>query len=303
MIRSLLPAPLLLVASLLLAASACTAPEDGTDGAAPGEDVVFLDGFDGPGLDRSSWNVVGPDFWVNNEQQAYVDSAAVLRIVRGDSAAGAEGGALLIQAHPKPGTVGAEGRVFDFISGRINTRGKVEFTYGSAAARMKLPPGSGLWPAFWVLGTGDWPATGEIDVMEYVGETGWISHALHGPDYHGDTPLVERYAFPGGEDATGWHVYAVDWTPDSLVFRVDGEPTYRVGRADVERYGPWAFDNPKFLILNLALGGVYPQAVNGAEVPYPGLPAATVDRIEAGEAVVLVDWVRVTRAAGTRASG
>lgn len=291
----LLP-PLLLLGSLLLAAG-CTRSGPAPAPADPTEDsrIVFADDFDGPSLDRSRWNVVGPDFWVNNEQQSYLDSSAVLRIVRGDSAAGADGGALLIQAHPRPGLVGFEGRTFDFVSGRVNTRGKVEFTYGTAAARMKLPAGSGLWPAFWILGTGDWPETGEIDVMEYVGEPEWVSHALHGPGYSGDTPLVDRYAFPAGHGATEWHVYSVDWTPDSLTFRVDGVATYRVGRADVEPYGRWAFDNPKFLILNLALGGVYPQAVNDVESPYPGLPATTVEMIADGGAVVLVDWVRVTR--------
>jgi beta-glucanase (GH16 family) len=293
------PAPrstLLLLAPLLLAAAACTTgPAPGTDGPTDGRELVFVDDFDGPTLDRSRWNVVGPDFWVNNEQQVYVDSDAVLRIVHGDSAAGADGGALLIQAHRRPGTAGHLGRKFDFVSGRVNTRGTVEFTYGTAAARMKLPRGSGLWPAFWILGVGDWPDTGEIDVMEYVGETGWVSHALHGPSYHGDTPLVHRHAFPPDEDATEWHVYSVDWAHDSLTFRVDGRVTWRVGRSDVEQYGRWAFDNRKFLILNLALGGAYPQAINGVETPYPGLPNATVERIEGGEAMVLVDWVRVTR--------
>ena len=288
---------LLLPAALLLILPGCTGT-DGAGGSAPADTLVFMEGFDGPALDRSRWNVVGPDFWVNNEQQAYVDSSVVLRLVDGDSAAGADGGALLIQAHPRPAFAAPEGRTFDFISGRIDTRDKMEFTYGTAAARMKLPAGSGLWPAFWILGTGDWPATGEIDVMEYVGEVEWISHALHGSGYSGDTPLVARHAFPAGGDATGWHVYAVDWTPDSLIFRVDGEPTYRVGRGDVEQHGRWAFDNRKFLILNLALGGVYPRAVNGVESPYPGLPAATVDRIEAGGAVVLVDWVRVRSVPG-----
>ncbi len=283
-----------LLMALVLAAPAC-APDSNSGGDGTDEQMVFQEEFNASSLDRSSWNVIGPDFWVNNEQQAYIDTTAVLRIVHGDSAAGADGGALLIQAHPRPGFIAEEDRTSDFVSGRIESRGKVEFMYGTAAARMKLPAGSGFWPAFWILGTGDWPDTGEIDVMEYVGETEWVSHALHGPDYFGETPLVDRHTFPEGEDATGWHVYAVDWAPDSLVFRVDGEATYRVTRADVEAYGRWAFDNPKFLIINLALGGVYPQNVNGVETPYPGLPAETVERIEAGEGVVLVDWVRVTR--------
>ena len=91
---------------LLLAMPACTAAP-GAGGVVPGEEVLFRDGFDGDALDRSRWNVVVSGFWVNNEQQAYIDSTAVLRIVHGDSAAGAEGGALLIQAHPRPGIVTA----------------------------------------------------------------------------------------------------------------------------------------------------------------------------------------------------
>jgi beta-glucanase (GH16 family) len=171
----------------------------------------------------------------------------------------------------------------------------MEFAYGTAAARIRMAAGSGLWPAFWALGTGAWPATGEIDVMEFVGEREWTSVALHGPGYSGDTPLVERQRFAGGGDATGWHVYAVAWTPDSLVFTVDGARVYGATRAQVERYGRWAYDNPKFLILNLALGGNYPAAVNGVKAPYAGLPASTVALIERGEGTMLVDWVRVTR--------
>ena len=131
--------------------------------------------------------------------------------------------------------------------------------------------------------------------MENVGDPSWVSSALHGPGYSGDTPLVQRAVFPAGQDVTGWHVYAVDWAPDTLTFRIDDRVVYQVPRAAVERYGRWAFDNPKFLILNLALGGGYPRAVNRVSAPYPGLPDSTVRRIQAGGAVVLVDWVRVIR--------
>jgi beta-glucanase (GH16 family) len=160
---------------------------------------------------------------------------------------------------------------------------------------MKLPAGAGLWPAFWVLGTGPWPATGEIDVMESVGQSSWVSAALHGPRYSGDTPLVKKFHFPPPEDITGWHVYSVDWKPNELVFKVDDKSFYRVTKAMVERHGRWAFDNPKFLILNLALGGTYPQAINHVKTPYPGLPEDTVREIKDGKAKVLVDWVRVTK--------
>jgi beta-glucanase (GH16 family) len=258
--------------------------------------ILFADEFDGPELDRAKWNVEVTDRPANNEQQDYVDSSTVLSIARGDEAAGAEGGALVIRAvhQPRPAEP-ARGRRHDFLSARINTRGKFEFAHGTAAARMKLPAGAGLWPAFWILGTGRWPDTGEIDVMECVGDASWTNAALHGPGYSGNTPLVRRFPFPEGEDATGWHVYSVDWTPEELVFKVDGREFYHVTKAMVEQHGRWAYDNPKYLILNLALGGAYPEGVNQVKKPYPGLPAETVERIKAGEARVLVDWVRVTK--------
>ena len=83
----------------------------------------------------------------------------------------------------------AEGRKFDFTSGRLEGRGKFEFTYGVVSARVKLTAGAGLWPAFWTLGTGPWPATGEMDIMENVGDPSWTNIALHGPGYSGNTPF------------------------------------------------------------------------------------------------------------------
>jgi len=87
----------------------------------------------------------------------------------------------------------------------------------------------------------------------------------------------------------------MDWTTDALVFKVDEKEEYRVARATVERYGRWAYDNPKFLIVNLALGGQYPQSVNKVAEPYAGLPPPTVELIKADKAVMVVDWVRVAR--------
>lgn len=257
-------------------------------------DTLFFDDFSGSELDRTKWNVQGTDFWVNNEQQAYVDSSATVFTVKGAAAEGAEN-ALVLKAHYSPDFINYRDHDFDFISGRINTRDKMMFTYGTAAARMKLPDGSGYWPAFWALGGGEWPATGEIDIMEYVGEKDWIGVAMHGPGYSGETPLVNKFFFPEGEDVTDWHVYSVDWSPESLNFRVDGRLVYRVTKPMVEHYGEWAFDNKKYLILNLALGGAYPFKTNGVEEPYNGLPTATVDLIKQGQAKVLVDWVLITK--------
>ena len=277
--------------ALLLAATGCM-HHPGPPAAAPR--TLFFDDFAGASLDRTKWNVEVRGAAVNDEQQAYVDSAPTVFIARGSAAQGASNGAVVIRPLYKPGYVSADGNRHDFVSGHLDSHGRFDFTYGVASARMKLPAGSGFWPAFWLLGGGDWPATGEIDIMENVGETDWTSVALHGPGYFGDTPLFNRLYLAPDDDITHWHVYTVDWRPDTLLFFVDDALVYRLTRPMVENYGRWSFDNPKYIILNLALGGAYPLKVNGVKLPYPGLPQSTVDRIRRGEGDVLVDWVRVT---------
>lgn len=256
--------------------------------------VVFFDDFSGKAIDRSKWNVTTSQGVSNNEQQTYVDSSATLYIAHGTEAEGAQNGALVIKPVFHPGYETKVGK-FDFLSGRMDTRSKLEFTYGSVAARMKLPVGTGFWPAFWALGDGKWPDCGEIDIMENVGEPDWISAALHGPGYFGETPIVNKIYLNPNTSVAQWHVYSVDWTENSLIFKVDDKVFYRVTRPMIENYGRWAFDNPKFLILNLALGGAYPVKINGVKSPYNGIPESTVNAIKAGKAKVLVDWVKVTR--------
>jgi beta-glucanase (GH16 family) len=252
-------------------------------------DTLFYESFNSPTLNRAKWNVEATGVnahTVNNEQQAYVDSAATLVMANG-----------LLHIRPiyQQGFATKGGTKYDFISGRINTRQKFEFTYGTASARIKMAAGAGLWPAFWALGEGKWPDCGEIDMMENIGDSSWVSHALHGPGYFGNTPLAHRSFFPKGIDVTQWHIYSVNWTKDSLIFSIDGTITYTVTRDMVEKYGRWAYANPKFIILNFALGGGYPQGVNGIKAPYPGLPQSTVDKIKDGKADFLVDWVLVTK--------
>ena len=142
-------------------------------------DTVFFEDFNGKTIDRARWNVEVTGNTVNDEQQAYVDSSITLYLVKGAAAEGAKHGALVIKAVYTPGFTSKENKKYDFISGRINTRDKMEFTYGTASARMKMSGGSGLWPAFWALGNGKWPDCGEIDMMETVGDSSWISNALH----------------------------------------------------------------------------------------------------------------------------
>ena len=266
-----------------------------TERVAAEPETIFFDDFTGPTLDRSKWRVEVTGRTVNNEQQAYIDSPDTISIAHGDEAEGAANGALVVQARYRPGFMTAQNRKYDFVSGRINTQGKFEFAHGTASARIKLAVGPGLWPAFWALGKGSWPNGGEIDIMEHVGDPDWTGVALHGPGYSGETPLVNKVFFPKNKDVTAWHIYSVDWTPKGFVFKVDDEVMYRATRAMIEHYGRWAYDNPAFLIFNMALGGAYPVKTNGVKTPYPGIPAETVELIKAGKAKMLVDWVRVTK--------
>lgn len=259
---------------------------------APAGMTIFFEDFSGPALDRMKWNVIVTGRTVNNEQQAYVDSPDTIAIL--PEAPGATHGALAVTARHRTGFTTAEGRAYDFVSGRLDTRGKFQFTYGTAEARIKLTAGAGLWPAFWALGNDRWPDTGEMDILENVGDPAWTNFAVHGPGYSGNKCFDFRQRFPGGGDTTGWHVYAMTWTRDALIFSVDGHERWRVDRATVETRGAWAYDTPKFLIVNQAIGGSYPHAVNHAEQPYLGVPQSTVETIDAGRAVMLVDWIRVT---------
>ncbi|MFY7653127.1 MAG: glycoside hydrolase family 16 protein [Chitinophagaceae bacterium] len=254
--------------------------------------VVFFDDFSGKELNRKYWNVEVTGMHVNNELQAYIDSNATIQLVQ---AKGASNGALKLQPIYNPGFITQDGKKFDFVSGRINTNGKADFTYGKFEARIKLTEGDGLWPAWWMLGKENWPETGEIDIMEYVGETDWISAAVHGLGYSGDAGLVNRYYFPKNNDATQWHVYGVEWTEDSLVFKYDGITMFRVTKPMTNFFGKWAFNNPKYLILNYAVGGIYPFKVNGIQAPYYGLSEATLQKIKNKESYMLVDWVKVTQ--------
>lgn len=283
----------LAVAISAIAASCVATPQRVSAQADEDERLVFADEFDAAALDRSKWSVIGPDFWVNEEEQAYIDSPETIRFAPAGSIAGAEDGVLILQPRFREGFETPTGRAADFVSGRITSQGKFDFTHGRAVARIRMPDAVGVWPAFWLLGNGTWPETGEIDIMEYVGEADWTGVALHGPGYSGETPLVDKYVFEPGTDVTDWHEYEVDWDADRILFKIDGRLTYRVTRAMVEHYGEWRFDSPKHIILNFAVGGVYPFKTNGISEPYKGLPAETVARIANGEIAMEIDWVRI----------
>jgi beta-glucanase (GH16 family) len=270
---------------------AAQAQADGAGGEAAARRLIFSDEFSSDSLDPTKWNVVGMDSWVNEEEQAYIDSPDTIQFVQGLE--GADGGALVLRPIYRPGEDTNEDRDADFLSGRVDTRGNFEFTYGRAEARIRMPDAVGVWPAFSLLADAPWPSEGEIKIMDNVGEADWTGVAVHGPGYSGAIGIADRQYFPDGTDVADWHVYAAEWKPDSIEFFVDDRLTFRIPRTNVEFFGEWVFDNPQFVVLNFAVGGIYPYEINGVEEPYKGIPRETADRIKAGELAMEVDWVRV----------
>jgi beta-glucanase (GH16 family) len=250
--------------------------------------VLFFDDFTNANLDRSKWNVIITGDHFNDELQAYIDSASTLFV---------ENGCLVFRPQYSPGFITKDGKRFDFTSARITTQNKFDFAYGTAEAKIKLTKGSGLWPAWWMLGNQIWPATGEIDIMENIGESDWANVAVHGPGYSGETPFVNRQYFNASNDVTNWHVYAVEWSPTEMIFKYDGIVMYKVTKTMINHYGKWVFDEPKHLLLNFAVGGIYPAKINGIKgkgVKY-GLPESTAELIKNSKVKMWVDWVKVSR--------
>lgn len=168
-----------------------------------------------------------------------------------------------------------------YTSARLTTAGRRTVQYGKIEARMKLPRGQGMWPAFWLLGanvaTVGWPTTGEIDVMEYRGqEPGTVIGSLHGPGYSGGSAKTRRYSPSATRFDNSFHVFSIEWTTDRVDWFVDGTRYYGVGRSEVP--GPWVFDHPFNILLNLAVGGNFVGAPNEF-TPFPQ--------------AMVVDWVRV----------
>ena len=212
--------------------------------------LVWHDEFDGPAgapassvwsYDLGDGSAHGNPGWGNGELQHYTD---------GNENAALDGyGNLVITARRVDG---------GYTSARLITKGALELQYGRIEARIRVPRGAGLWPAFWALGANmdkiGWPACGEIDVMEHVGrEPRRVYGALHGPGYSGGAGIAQTLDLL--EDvAADYHVFAVDWEPDSIAWSVEGREYHRVRRDDVEP-NPWVFDRPFFLLLNIAVGG------------------------------------------------
>jgi beta-glucanase (GH16 family) len=223
--------------------------------------LVWEDNFDGPvnqSPDISYWSFdVGGHGWGN--QQLEYDTARTENVSLDGS------GNLRIIA------IEEEYLGRSYTSGRIKTEGKFSQKYGRFEARIKLPVGQGLWPAFWLLGSDfdsvGWPNCGEIDIMEYRGQsTNVVNGALHGPGYSGATPLAGSYHMAGDGFNEDFHIFAIEWTSDSISWIVDDYTYMTKGVEDLPGSTSWVFNHPFFIILNVAVGGHYVGSPNQSTV-------------------------------------
>jgi len=155
-----------------------------------------------------------------------------------------------------------------YTSGRITTMDLAEYQYGRFEARIRLPEGQGIWPAFWMLGedfdTVGWPQCGEIDIMEYRGqETSIVHGSLHGPGYSGGSPITGSVDNGTGLN-TGFHVFAVEWSEDEITWLLDGEAFQTATPNDLPGGSSWVFDHPFFILLNVAVGGSFVGSPNSS---------------------------------------
>ena len=254
-----------LLAAIAILASGCRDSPTGDDAWT----LAWSDEFEGAAGERPNAAIWTPEVgtgWGNAQLEYDTDRTA--------NAALDGAGNLVITARKEAFNGSA------YTSARLTTAGKRAVQYGKVEARMKLPRGQGMWPAFWLLGanvaTVGWPQSGEIYVMEYRGqEPGTVIGSLHGPGYSGGSAKTRRYTPAASRFDNSFHVFTIEWTSERIDWFVDGTRYYGVGRSVP---GPWVFDHPFSILLNLAVGGNFVGAPNEF-TPFPG--------------EMVVDWVRV----------
>ncbi|MFE9818444.1 discoidin domain-containing protein [Streptomyces sp. NBC_00236] len=248
--------------------------------------LVWSDDFDGAAggrPDSSKWRA-DPGTGPNNELEYYTDHRN----------AALDGAGHLVMEARKEATAGSScprdplsgSTTCQYTSARMNTGATFQFTYGRVEARIKVPKGNGLWPAFWMMG-GDfltgrpWPYNGEVDIMEILGKDVKTAYStVHAPAYNGGGGIGAPYTLPGNADfSDDFHTWVADWNSKGITYSLDGRTVLTLDKEQVEQTrGPWIFDHPHYLILNLAVGGDWPGPTD-AGTPFP--------------AKMLVDHVRV----------
>ncbi|MEO0900785.1 MAG: glycoside hydrolase family 16 protein [Bacteroidota bacterium] len=212
------------------------------------------------------------DGWGNQELQYYTDRPDNVTV---------ENGFLLITAREES-FQGSQ-----YTSARLITQDKFEQEFGRFEARIRLPFGQGIWPAFWMLGAdideNPWPGAGEIDIMEYRGqEPSILIGSIHGPGYNGGDAISKEFTLENDRFDTGFHVFGIEWGPDFINFYVDDVLYNQITPEDVDEEtdgeGVWVFNKPFFILMNLAVGGTFVGSPND-ETQFPQ--------------TMIVDYVRV----------
>ena len=232
-----------------------------------GYTLAWSDDFNGPdgsSPDLKKWSYdIGGNGWGNNELEYYTNRTQNAQI---------KGGNLVITAQQEAYT-GADGVSRNYTSARLKTQGLFSQAYGRFEARIKIPAGQGMWPAFWMLGNDitsvGWPKCGEIDIMENIGkEPGTVHGSLHGPSTSGPTSdLSAPFSLPAGQNFAGdFHLYAVEWEPGTIRFYVDTNLYATFSSSQWPAGGAWVFDHPFFIILNVAVGGSWPGSPDSTTV-------------------------------------
>jgi beta-glucanase (GH16 family) len=236
-----------------------------------GWNLVWSDEFDGTTINPKNWVFdKGGNGWGNVEMEYYTDRPENARV---------ENGNLIIEARLEK----YEG--LQYTSARLNSRGLQEFQYGRIEARMKLPSGQGIWPAFWMLGSNaSWPLGGEMDIMEYVGKTpDTVYQTVHGPGYSGNKGIGSHFVLGADTLKNDFHIFAIEWAPNEIRWFVDAQEVFKITPAQIPAGTQWVYDHPFFMILNLAVGG-----------GWPGFP----DDTTVFPQQLLVDYVRVYQKPG-----
>jgi beta-glucanase (GH16 family) len=262
-----------------LVVAACLVAVTAGSGTALGENgrvLAWSDEFDGPagappdpatwGFDLGDGSAIGLAGWGNKERQWYTDDLVNVAL-DGE-------GHLVITVREAGGDLACYYGPCEYTSARLLTRDRFEFQHGLLEARIRVPAGHGLWPAFWLLGSNideaGWPQSGEIDVMEYVGRLpNEVMGTLHGPGYSGSSG-ISGYVDLGEPVADAFHTVALEWEPDRMTWYLDGSPYHEVTRDQVAP-NEWVFEQPFFMLLNVAVGGnlggpVFPDTVFPAQM-------------------------------------
>jgi beta-glucanase (GH16 family) len=232
-----------------------------------------FNGGNGSTPDRAKWVIeTGGNGWGNNELEYYTNRVQNVQIQDGN---------LAITAR-REGYSDNEGVFRGYTSARLKTQGKFQQAYGRFEARIQIPRGQGIWPAFWMMGADPdhWPNGGEIDIMENIGkEPSTVHGTIHGPGYSGDKGIGSPFSLPEGKAfADGFHVYAVEWEPTVIRFYVDDNLYATRTPAELPKNTKWVYDHPFYMLLNVAVGG-----------DWPGNPDVTSKFPQ----TMLVDYVRV----------